>query len=442
MEDAIKVAISAWPIVFAAVVAQCFKAWATFKVERGIKLMELEQLVGSSSFASAMKQPILLRRMDLLTIALFGVWCLSPIGSQALVRVYDIQRELKNGNATVRMVPSFGPNKLFTPDADYVKFADLPEAAEVVQLMTSYYISALSPDGFKSTYYADQYMHPFLPTDKGPPDAAYGALMTFPDSQLENDVIYETRKQSNKGNPDPKYETLTFNTTYSYFNFTCDDWHNITRETLNQTQYDYTSVRYHWSDSETMGVAFTPNDLNFTLTEDPSANLDEVMVVTGVRLASANGVGRKLINVTDEDGGEDWQTDPKTEFSHIQCSFQQIFMEATVSCFTEETPSSSSTGYLPDCYPLWQQPLAPERVTKNMTTRLLDFSDILVAGNPGGDNTLLNSPVTLSKCCCASPVPFVHQTRFAHKSYESAQTRSISRLARKCSETQIIPMET
>ncbi len=36
--------------MFAAVAAQAFKSYATFRVERGIKLMELEQLVGSNSF--------------------------------------------------------------------------------------------------------------------------------------------------------------------------------------------------------------------------------------------------------------------------------------------------------------------------------------------------------------------------------------------------------
>lgn len=34
MPEVIKVGISAWPIVFAAVVAQVFKAYATWRVER------------------------------------------------------------------------------------------------------------------------------------------------------------------------------------------------------------------------------------------------------------------------------------------------------------------------------------------------------------------------------------------------------------------------
>jgi hypothetical protein len=37
--QAIKFAVSAWPIVFAGIVAQSLKAAATYKVERGIRLM-------------------------------------------------------------------------------------------------------------------------------------------------------------------------------------------------------------------------------------------------------------------------------------------------------------------------------------------------------------------------------------------------------------------
>lgn len=39
LSQAITVAASAWPIVFAAVVAQSLKMYAAYRVERGIKLM-------------------------------------------------------------------------------------------------------------------------------------------------------------------------------------------------------------------------------------------------------------------------------------------------------------------------------------------------------------------------------------------------------------------
>jgi hypothetical protein len=38
LEQAHKIALTAWPIFFAAIVAQSLKAFATFRVERGIRL--------------------------------------------------------------------------------------------------------------------------------------------------------------------------------------------------------------------------------------------------------------------------------------------------------------------------------------------------------------------------------------------------------------------
>jgi hypothetical protein len=37
--QALDVAISVWPIIFAAIVAQSLRAYATYKVERGVRLM-------------------------------------------------------------------------------------------------------------------------------------------------------------------------------------------------------------------------------------------------------------------------------------------------------------------------------------------------------------------------------------------------------------------
>lgn len=39
VQEVIKVAVTVWPIVFAAVVAQSLKALASYRVERGIRIM-------------------------------------------------------------------------------------------------------------------------------------------------------------------------------------------------------------------------------------------------------------------------------------------------------------------------------------------------------------------------------------------------------------------
>jgi hypothetical protein len=90
------------------------KSYATFKVERGIKLMQLEQLVGANSFGNAVKQPILLRRINLLAFGLFLAWCLSPLGSQALQRAFSEEPQSGGYQATVYYVNTGSTNQLFS----------------------------------------------------------------------------------------------------------------------------------------------------------------------------------------------------------------------------------------------------------------------------------------------------------------------------------------
>lgn len=55
-QQAIRVAVTAWPIIFAAIVAQSLKAYATYRVERkaGIELMVRLLSVSPESSTNAM----------------------------------------------------------------------------------------------------------------------------------------------------------------------------------------------------------------------------------------------------------------------------------------------------------------------------------------------------------------------------------------------------
>ncbi|KAB5563194.1 hypothetical protein GE09DRAFT_773371 [Coniochaeta sp. 2T2.1] len=397
MENPIKVAISAWPIVFAAVVAQCFKSWATFKVERGIKLMELEQLVGSSSFASAVKQPILLRRMDLLTLVLFGVWCLSPIGSQALVRVYTTERHLNNTHSEVKMIPMYGHNRMFSPQVNSTSLINSPEFVDVAQLVASYYISALSPEPqAKNNYQADDYLHPLVYNQQSLPIQAYGAFLTYPDSKLLDPNEGPTSVDISQANP--KYEMLNVNITYSYFNFTCSPWQNKTRNDLEKMENDtHLAVFFSWSESNTLALAFTPDLTKMANLTNPTDPTDDdyreisSWDITQIRLASANDVHS---NKTNKNIADQLWEDPDFPFSYIECGFDQVFEEVEVSCYTDD----ATTYYVPQCLVIDQvaRPVPANR-TKDMKTKFGDFSSLFVAGNPGGDSILLDSPATLSE---------------------------------------------
>jgi hypothetical protein len=47
LQEAIKVAVTTWPIVFAAIVSQTLKQFAAYKVERGVRLMVKSRFIYS-----------------------------------------------------------------------------------------------------------------------------------------------------------------------------------------------------------------------------------------------------------------------------------------------------------------------------------------------------------------------------------------------------------
>lgn len=259
MIDAIKIAITVWPIVFAAVTAQRFKTWASYKVERGVKLMELEQLVGSNSFGAVMKQPFLLRRLDLLTVGIFVIWALSPIGSQALIRSYALKRGLVNDSVAVAYVPILGDNMLLTPHArNTIKNAT--RLSDLWQMASVYYVGFSMTPGTKhatgpGAFDQDSYNHP-LPTleDSTFPLAGYGLPLILPYSMVSLYSDGEKRKAvAAAAKAEPPSESLSFNTTSSYFNLTCGEWRQENRSSLDKAD------SLTWSASETLGLGFLPD---------------------------------------------------------------------------------------------------------------------------------------------------------------------------------------
>ncbi|MCJ1382065.1 hypothetical protein MMC17_005177 [Xylographa soralifera] len=110
---AIPFAVTAWPIIFAAVAAQSLKILATYKVERGLRLMTLEQLISSHSVAGAIKQPFLLRRLDWISIALLFLWSSSPLASQAMQHMAITGSSTITNTAPISYVNTTGTNIVF-----------------------------------------------------------------------------------------------------------------------------------------------------------------------------------------------------------------------------------------------------------------------------------------------------------------------------------------
>lgn len=81
-----------FPIIFAAIAGNFFKAVASWRLEarRGISVLNLEYLLSSRTVFSTVTTPFNLRRITLMTPFIISIWILSPLGGQAASRVLTI----------------------------------------------------------------------------------------------------------------------------------------------------------------------------------------------------------------------------------------------------------------------------------------------------------------------------------------------------------------
>lgn len=372
--DPIKIAVTIWPIAFAAVTAQGFKSYATYRVERGVKLIELEQLVGSNSFGSVMKQPFLLRRLDVLTLIIFFIWALSPIGSQALIRVYTLERGFVSDEVPALYIPLLGENRLLSPGAE-TRFPDATTLSEHWQALCVYFLGEFLPEGGKvqtdpAADEQDLFHHPF-PRHRGTTSntapsverravrsivSAYGlpVALSPPVIPFLDESIEQTKHEAEDANVPPPFENVTFPITSSYFDLTCDKWRTTKRSLINDTLY--------FSLSETMG-------LRFKTSENAVSGIDQMQFATLLN-------GSAVLNETDWAHpirpSQDW------EYAAIDCTLRQVFYNSTITCWIDAGSDSISQSF--SCSMDYLTVLAADQVLPEWHTNLTDFSGEFVKG--------------------------------------------------------------
>lgn len=98
--QAVPVLATLFPIVFAYVLGRLMVEASRWKLEKGVRLRSLEQLLGSRSvgaaIVTAMQFPL-----TVLTPLLLTVWIFSPLGSQAILRMHDTRVQQFNINTTL-----------------------------------------------------------------------------------------------------------------------------------------------------------------------------------------------------------------------------------------------------------------------------------------------------------------------------------------------------
>ncbi|RYN65030.1 hypothetical protein AA0117_g12232 [Alternaria alternata] len=92
--SATRIAPTLWPIFFSGVLGNAIRALADWRVERGIDLLALEQLMGSLTLAGSVITVFKWSILRISSIALLVLWAFNPLGSQSSFRgIYLRDRE-------------------------------------------------------------------------------------------------------------------------------------------------------------------------------------------------------------------------------------------------------------------------------------------------------------------------------------------------------------
>lgn len=67
------------------------KALATWELQKGTTIGRVEQLVGSHTLVGSLVTQIELRTFNLIAMSIVALWALSPVGSQASLRIAYIK---------------------------------------------------------------------------------------------------------------------------------------------------------------------------------------------------------------------------------------------------------------------------------------------------------------------------------------------------------------
>jgi hypothetical protein len=105
-----------FPIVFATVASQALAHIAQYQAERGTQLRVLEQLLRSKSVASTVVMHLSLRIFGILGSLLTILWALSPLGSQASLRIIAVTNAVPSSTVDLRYLSMYYGPDISRPD--------------------------------------------------------------------------------------------------------------------------------------------------------------------------------------------------------------------------------------------------------------------------------------------------------------------------------------
>lgn len=345
----VEIAASIWPIVFATTVAQCFKAGIIFRINSGT----YGRVNGCTKRHSS------LPRLEALCLLVFLIWCLSPIGPQAALRMYGTTQETHQGYRDVLYVETTGHNQVWAPKSTNTLTST--SRSELIQTISAQYIRSLSQEKVKNPL--DEPISVYTPQKSTLIDSVVstsGSIGSMDDSSSPNGIHArgETVSNIHEGmSIGADFETLNFWVTASAFDFECGDWTLMTRQLANDTSSD----QWSYSASQTLGLSMPGHD------DSPTPPTVRFVSLNRKSISNTTVLRRRRRGTTTL-AVDQW------EYSSINCSYEQVFFNVPMQCSRD-----NSTG-LNTCAQSAAAQLMPSDDALN--TPLGDFAlDFVWSGN-------------------------------------------------------------
>ena len=316
--------------------------------------------------ASSLKQPLILRSFDLVTIALLLLWSLSPLATQALQRMSFPSEMYTNATATVWFLDTSIRN---------VAFGSLGPGVPYSSVISRFFEASTLPPGQYQQAYQDPWLRPKIPIIELL-DNYTSDPYEWIDASSAVDVMDFS---SNYGIPldePPLGEAESyFNVSSSYLHFNCSPFSQISLSQIKSARTSLLPV------VAIEGQIY--NESYMRIVPQDQSNLGQVIYAT-----VAYTDGHPILSSPDVDNSEYMQT---------TCSFSQTFVDSKMHCLSTGSVSQnvSSSDYAPtnnECFVSAMRNTIP---TPDRT-QMIDFTDSFIGAAGPLVNSYLYNPKNMT----------------------------------------------
>ncbi|RFU26789.1 hypothetical protein B7463_g9553, partial [Scytalidium lignicola] len=307
--SAAKYGPTVFPIIFAAIVGGAMKTIATWKMQQGATLGLVEQLLGSNSISGVLFTQARMLAFNITAILLIILWCLSPLGSQASLRVVSVVPSYLKSNTTLTALNTF---------SEY-EYGNADGLAEGMTIIIPPFIASLMSGSLLQSRNQDLWGNLRLPSIERLADGENTDWVNITDPinvEYSSLVGVPVTTRPSAGN-------TTFEFSGSYLNLTC----GVLEQRSSFTNFSSPAIPSPGGKTDCTWFSVTASGNTFQIAMSLPCGIVQIS-------NSSSRDARKLI----------WESNDETDgndYTHAECELYTTYVDVNMLC-TSNTCSPSS----------------------------------------------------------------------------------------------------